>query len=567
MHHLTSRVVCPLLLTASAALYTGCGADSPAVSAGTTTEAKQADGQVTLVGRVTPGWALPGRVSVYELQPDGTRLPAGSAAIDADGAFTIVPRAGTTMLAVFEADSQPALRAAFDASSPRVTISPFSEAAVRSIESSPQPDWRAGSVDAANDRIAATIGVADLIGYAPKEPAGANLGHDARMTLFGRAAAAFVQRLDPPPGSDGRAFALDRLYRMLVIDPYDDRIMPAYVAGLAAALDASVGDADGKRALLGGLLLLEPAASDGRLAAALPRGTPTGQASAPMTDDGYALIGSFGPLPLHSPGTMFNERGALVAFQSNAGRSTYRGLHTASVGEVFGDGEIGIGRWHGGAIASYLRDAHTLSHPADAGLIDVDGGLHYAVIRNPEAVPACGQRRLPRTAVTQATGGSTADERISLADESMVAIQYAGSAMHVGLDLAFHASRSRSLRAKTAGSVRVPWAGGIVAGPDGSFEAELPLVDGTRTVGRVVVSGRIGGHSARKVVMHLLADTGVAPSVEQVAAFAGSPGAVDPRGCVGDSSSLGSGLKLRSRARADRGLVVTAAGGRYELFL
>jgi hypothetical protein len=427
----------------------------------------------TISGYVVKGPANGAIVQLHSLGATGqsTLLAQTSSSQDGHYSFSAEPGVGTMLLLtasggtyVDEATSQtrtlstPVRALVIRASgSQRVSPNPYSELAVRVVEQSGSP-WTTASIQAANTKVAQWLGVPHVLDFRPVALQQPNLDltgvteGDFGMSLAAGAFSTFSHRLDTNPASSLSA-GLAALYHLLEVDPADDRLFPAFMGGLVDFVDlmglTDQEKRDAKTALLiGGNTSLGSA----ELSRITPHGTSSGSATAPMPDDGFRLLGSPGGR------TAFNKRGALVGFTSSVSTPDWQVLYTASVGELFGDGDVGIGRWNGGGILSSMNIGGTFEPtltylPYDA--------LHYAVAREPVEVPICGLRRLTLTANTKPTllsetvGAQQAF--VDLTPDSRVSLQYLGG-IYLGADIGVRLADGSVVRFRTPGGVDAPWA-------------------------------------------------------------------------------------------------------------
>jgi hypothetical protein len=436
----------------------------------------------------------------------------------------------------------------------RVSVSPFSEAAVREIDSALPKDWSADRVNKVNTAFVDVLG-ADFLHLTAADLSSAALAaaasdDDFFMTIELGGFTGLLHGLSLPLDQ-----GLDALHTALA-DPLDDRYNPAWLRGMVNFIDTTGLPAEpdpfgndlvpSKRLLKSALLLPGSFLSDDQLANALPTGQATGSASAPMPDDAFNVI----PEPhfsLGSPvGTVFNSRGALAAYQRGAGLDSYHFIYSASVGEVYGDGDIGVGRWHGGVVFD-STDGRAMNNVSNGVILSADGGESYAVARRATGMPTCGARVLQLVGSTKAVANGVFPDPKSvtgLTADSSIGVQYAGSTAYVGYDLGFRLADNSVFRASTPGGSTAPWASGVASPAteliSNSFFAPNPpppLQGQIPGVATVEMNSMLAGAGARKAALK------VTIAGELIAAAFSAPDMPpDSSGCavavVGDGSTV-----------------------------
>jgi len=427
------------LMLAIAAASCGGGGGSGS-SSGTGGSGGAAVASVNISGYVVEGTVSGATVKLYRLDAAGARTLLGSVVTDTTGFYTIGTSApaGTNILVeasgggYIDAISRKTmllsvpLRAATSLTGSSVTVSltPYSEAAVRLLEHAATADWSATGIAAANQKVADKLALNALLDFLPVELIGAAPASNARqndinLSFFTYGFDGFAHRLDPNP-STSLASALDGFYTILAVDEHDDKIVPAFIGGMGDFADHSN-------------LTMTPGAQLNMLLTGVvnavrdnvkPIGLSSGGAAAPMPDDAFQAVGS------NTVGAMFNKRGALIAYPGDSG--TWVALLSGSAAEVFGDGDIGIGRWNGGTIVSASRSGSELTPLGPGGGA---ASLPYAVVRAATNVPTCGVRHLPLVASTLASqAGAGTSALPALTADSSVSFQYASDTL-LGFDI------------------------------------------------------------------------------------------------------------------------------------
>lgn len=360
----------------------------------------------------------------------------------------------------------------------QVSLTVFSEVAVRILEKTTAPDWSSTSIANANAKIAAYIGVTSLLDFKPlnlRQPiTSANpRPDDIALSFFSGGFAGFANQVDANE-STMIATGIDGLYRLIVIDEHDDKLLPAYINGMVVFVDNTSLSDDKKKALKTNFLLangntlpLIKSAID----QFVPKGISSGGTTANMPNDGFQMIGN------SVPGTFFNARGALIGYPASDASGKWNVLYSASVAEVFGDGEVGIGRWNGGAIGKANRVGTDFGPLTEVNLIQYES-FHYAVAKPATKLPTCGIQTLQLLSTTKPTLGTDYVGATLIASkltsDSKIALQYLGQT-YIGVDIGVYAPDGSVTRYSTSGGVAAPWlsghtlssmtATGIVIGP------------------------------------------------------------------------------------------------------
>jgi hypothetical protein len=341
---------------------------------------------------------------------------------------------------------------------------------------------------------------------------------------------------------------LDAIHTALV-DPFDDRYNPAWIRGIVDFIDTTGLSAESsadpfnpnpvpsKRELKAAVLLLGTGGSDSELAAALPTGQATGSTTAPMPNDAFQIVPDPNFIIGAPVGTVFNSRGALAAYQVGAGIDRYHYIYSASVGEVYGDGDVGVGRWHGGVVFD-STDGRAMETATNPQILTSTNGESYAV----------GARLLQLVASTKPTQSGALETKTvtALTANSKVGIQYTGTTAFIGLDLGLQLSDSTVFRATTAGGSATPWASGISLAADKSFgtfffPSTPPALLSSVTVS---VNGTLAGSGGRKTAVKIRIQGSTFDAETFAAAFSAPDMPPDPSGCAvvvtGDGSLVAS---------------------------
>src|SRR5438309_1107000 len=329
--------------------------------------------------------------------------------------------------------------------------------------------------------------------------------------------------------------------RTAISDPFDDRYNPIWLRGIVDFIDVTGLSAGVKRELKGILVLQNRFASDADIAAALPTGQATGSAIAPMPNDAFELVPDPYSAPQSPVRTIFNTRGALVAYDLSSSFNMYRYLYSGSVGELYGDGEIGIGRWHGG-VAFDATDGRILN----TRILGANQGIPYAVARPATSLPPCGIRSLQlvgATLPTQSAGPGTKPVTGLTADSS-IGVQYTGATAYLGLDVGLQMADGTVYRVRTAGGSTTPWASGMSTAPNQSFSTFFyaPAPPSQLPGLHIDANGMLAGAGGRKAVVKLLVYSTTVDAMTFAVAFSGPGTPPDSAGCAVSSPGDGSAI-------------------------
>jgi hypothetical protein len=525
-----------------------------------------------LSGQIVKGPVAGATVSLYSMNVDGTRTLLGATMSDVSGSYSfnialamntvvLVEASNGTYLDEISASRVPLgsmLRGAAVVSSTaqRLSVSPFSEAAVREIDSAVPKNWAAANVNAVNANFSGTLGVSDLLQLTTADLSSDNAAANASDDDF-----FLTIQLGGFTGLlHGLSLPLDQgleALRTMLADPFDDRYNPAWIRGTVDFIDTTGLSAEpsadpfdpnpvpSKRELKAAVLLLgSGGSSDAALAAALPTGQATGSATAPMPDDAFQIVSDPNFIIGSPVGTIFNSRGALAAYQVGAGIDRYHYIYSASVGELYGDGDVGVGRWHGGVVFD-STDGRAMETATNPQILTATNGESYAVAIPATGLPSCGARLLQLVASTKPTQSGTLETKVvtGLTADSKVGIQYSGTTAFIGVDLGLQLSDNTMVRATTIGGSAAPWASGASLAADKSFgvaffPASPPALLTSATVS---VNGILAGSGGRKAGVKIRIQGPTFDAETIAAAFSAPDMPPDGSGCAvavtGDGSA------------------------------
>jgi hypothetical protein len=516
-------------------------------------------------GYVVKGPATGATVNLFSVAADGAKTLIESTTSDATGrySFSATPTAGSVVLVEASGGSfldeitaqrvplTSTLRAlAVGTGAPIfISLTPFSETAVREIELTTPQEWTASRASAVNTEYSEAFAVANLLAFKPVDfrdlsSIASSSDDDFFLALQLGAFSGMLHRLGNPQSVTTFAEAM-RALRVTSKDPYDDEFTTAILGGVLDFIDVSAYPADTKRSLKGLFALRNEFALESEIAAAMPTGRASGFGIAPMPNNVLEWVPNVGMARQSPIGSMFNSRGALIAYQLSPSFPTYRYLYSGSVGELYADGDVGIGRWHGGLMFD-ATDGAALDVLVNPVVLDAENGLPYAMARPATNLPSCGVRTLTLagSTMTTQTAGFVFKPVTGLTPDSEIAVQYSGPIAYLGFDIGLQFSDGSSFRATTLGGAKAPWASGVSTTNDGYFSlsfaptnppAQLPDL-------RIDANGILAGFSGRKTALMIRLYSPHVDAMTLSAAFNGPETISDTSACTpsgaGDGSSV-----------------------------
>lgn len=497
-------------------------------------------------------------VQAFLVAKDGTQTSLGQTRSAADGSYELavqLPEAAVFMVqatgGTYSSDSasgdQPmdeVMRAVDVRASAqhKLHISPFSELGVRWLKQQTTADWSSPAVTAANAKIAEWLGVSSALNFQPldlKKPftGDPKSSPDVTLSLFLGAFDRFSKRLGGSTSPSVRR-GLEGLERLLLIDPEDDRLFPAFLGGLMDFVDVMAISSNEKVSIKSQMFggNVQPL-SEWHIGKLMPKGISSGAATASMKNEGFKLVDDV------QARTRFNKRGALIGFTSGTDSTKWTYSFTNSVAEMFGDGDIGIGRWNGGGIASASRLGEEFIPNAYEWQREE---LQYAVAAPVSSVPACGVRRLNLLASTEASLYALAygTERafVGLTSDSTLGLQYLGD-IYVGADIGLRLADQSVVRFRTNGGSDQPWLSNAAVGKMEYLVLEAVPPAGPLANQTLKLRLAVGGEGARKVAAKASLELNWR-TTEIAAAFGDSNALPLSKGC-GNSGTSGPGLSSR----------------------
>lgn len=539
-----------------AGLLAACGGGGGSGTASTNQE--------PISGYVVKGPTAGATVNLFSVVADGTKTLLATTTTNASGFyhFGTTPARDTVLLVESSGGTYPdeittvhvplggTLRAVAVASGTplRMSASPFSEIAVREIESANVQDWGGAHVNSVGAALSDTIGVGNILAFKPVDMRNlsdiqTSSDDDYFLSIALGGFTGMLHRMGSPSNPASLAQGIAAL-RTVTEEDNDDQYSPIYLKGWIDFIDVTALPADSRRRLKGSLLLQNENASDAEIAAAMPTGQASGSASAPMPNNAFALITDLNMNPQWPMGTIFNSRGALIAYDIGPVPPAYRYLYSGSVGELYGDGEIGIGRWHGGMVFD-ATDGPALDTLVNPQVLSAESGVSYAVAAPATNSPTCGSRTLSLVGSTMPirTFGPGDKPVVGLTADSRMGVQYAGASAFVGFDIGLQLSDGSVFRVSTPGGATSPWRSHISTNAQQSFSIAItplsspPLLPGLSVYANGVLAGAGGGKASLIIQIYL---SPIGP--ETLAAAFSSDSAPGTDGCAVSSPGDGTAI-------------------------
>jgi len=518
---------------------------------------------VTITGSIAPGPVSGASVQLFSVDAQGrtTQLEQANTGSDGQYAFHATPATDTVLMVKAQGGTwtDPLRKASVPLDVPlraldvwagtarRINVTAYTELVVRGIEKAKAPDWSAAGARAASSAGAQALGVASLTDFSLldlTQPLGATAPKLADVThaVANGSFIGFWHRLETAPGQLSLAGALDALYQLNDVDPEDDRLGPAFIGGTVDFVDATSLSADDKVAAKGQILYgADIIATPTTVAQAMPKGVSSGGSQAPMPDDQFRLVGE------PQGRTHFNLRGALVAYGEGDAMTRRSELYSASVAEVFGDGDVGVGRWNGGI--QRLTVPSGASTLTSANILSTDG-WSYAVARETSQIPACGLRKLALAGSTKLlfnplSVGDTGPA-LTLAADSALSALYLGN-VQIGVDIGVNSAGGDAVRLRSVGGLDAPELAGLQSEAENDIVLNVP-VSATFAAGTTAtLSVRPAGAGARKAAALLKIRTAGGSTYSTALAFLAPDTAPDARGCA-QPGAPGAGISPKPTA-------------------
>lgn len=530
----------------------------------------QAAQAAPIQGYVVKGPVASASVTLYQVASDGSRQALATTLTDKTGAYAFERQPDVGAMFMIEArggqyvDEVTGLTVALSAplravgvwagNASLVSPSPLSEVAVRFMERTTPTTWTPALVRDANARFADWVGIADVLSFRPVDLTVAqSLGEvsedDLIASIYLGAFSGFVHRLPAVPGVSALDHALDKFYSLVTSTTVDDEAMPAFILGMVDFMDRAALPETAKQDFKTIVLTAGGQPVPGMtLSQMLPVGVSSGRASATMPDDQFLVVPSLSsglPPSGDAPrGTLFNDRGALVAYQPPGTDTRYRTLYSASVADVYGDGDVGFGRWNGGVALRATRSGRDMVDPDQPEWVPQEGE-DYVVARPATQLPSCGLLTLAPVASAPPlmwNGGSHVGPKVpsftGLSPDSRIAVQYIGGVAHLGVDIGLLLTGGGTQQFTSQGGLSAPWSSGFKVDANGRFRIGFSDAPGLQIVG--VLSGA-GGH---KVILRAQLTNTVYPVTEQVQVFNAPDAQIDKTGCATSAGSTGQGVSL-----------------------
>ncbi len=517
----------------------------------------------TITGSILPGPVAGADVQLFSVDSQGrtTLLEQVRTGNDGEYAFHASPAADTVLIVSAtggtwtdpirkaSATLDAKLRAAdvWAGAARRINATPYTETVTRGIEKAKTPDWTPAGVRRANSDAAQSLGVdsmTDFVRVDLTQPPGATApkASDIGHAILNGSFVGFWHRLETAQAPLTMAAALDALHRLINVDPEDDRLFPAYVGGTVDFVDVTSLTADDKLQTKGRILYgYDIIAIPATVQQALPKGVSSGTGQAAMPDDQFRLVGE------PEGRTHFNLRGALVAYGEGNASTRRSELYSASVAEVFADGDVGIGRWNGGVrMVTSPSGTSTVTTP---DILSTDG-WSYAAARATSQIPACGLRKLTLAGSTQVlfTPLSTGDTgpALTLTPDSALAALYLGY-VQTGVDIGLQTAAGEVVRLQSIGGLAHPELAGLQMAAENEVYLSVPVSALFPAGATATLTTRPAGAGARKAAALLKVRTAGGSIYSAALAFVGPDTAPDAQGCV-QPGAPGAGISPKPAA-------------------
>lgn len=523
----------------------------------------------TISGYIVKGPVTGAQVNLFNIAADGTRSLVASTQTDNTGfyQFSQTPASGGVFMVeakdgryINEVGNESAslttpMRgvAVWNSSPMTVCVSAYSEMVVRSFEenaistpinnafstavkvatSNGQSIWTASNVNASNSGLSRALGVDNLLNFKPLDlrttPSSNTINpSDLSMAILNGSVAGLIKQADSSGNALTLSGALDSLYKIVLSDPYDDQANAAYIKGTGQFIDTIDLSVDQKKTIKqslyspGGITVLSNLPNPDLA----PQGIATGSAISPMPNNEFQMVNQGYLILSPTSKTIFNKRGALTAYSTTSLPDFYKTIHSASVGEVYGDGDIGIGRWHGGVVGFAAMEANGNFKFSSAELLPKNGGRSYALGRPATQLPSCGKRIFH---LAKSTLGFPAITGLSA--DSTMSVQFSGSQYYVGYDIGFILHDGSVTRITSPGGVANPWVNAAIIYPD--FKITPPTVSSTLTnqgLNNFSIDGLLSGVGGKKIALQIELNF-QASSDNIAAAFTDEGAALDTSSC------------------------------------
>jgi hypothetical protein len=493
----------------------------------------------SISGQVLKGPTQGATVGMHALAADGSKTSLGTATSDAQGNYTLrvplisgrvylVEATGGRYVNEITGTTEPLvgrLRAVFVANGAdeRVALSALSEAVALDLEQS--GNWTAAAVAAANARASVAFDIPSVTAMRfidlsrqdvilnPSEQ------NDVAFSLHVGTFAGFWQELQTRYPGASLQQATRTFHAAMLLDDIEQESQAMLLAGVVRYIER-----------LPDLSLR----SQFYLAAGLPDGTQSsvfegaqtsGQSSATLPDRTLRYLSRWPTTGTSTTDTHFDKRGALLAYRvgdASAGRGLSH-VGAASVADVYGDGEVAIGRWNRGYY--YPSGVKTGSvagtfdfESSDARLTALPANLVHAAGIPASNLPSCATVRMAPHAQTQAYRTRTG-RTLVLDASSRIAFHHANGQSYVAYTLVLRDDQGRQyvLTDPASGGVNYPWSGRLL---EATKEFGAQASDGRFEAGGefLYVRGMLAGNGGTKAIVGFASSLGPEASTGELAA-------------------------------------------------
>lgn len=511
-----------------------------------------------LTGQVVKGLTSGSTVSLYLVAQNGEKTLVSTALSDVSGNFSMSSALQIGSVYLLEANggqfvneitgasevlSAP-MRAVFVASGAehRFAIGVLSEAAVIQAERSGAANpWSPSAITAITSRVSASAGLSSTFDFKFVDLTRASEGKDPgvsdsdiEFSFHAGLFAGFLHELRLRDAATTLATAFSKYYAVAVAGDDDDGLQSAMAAGLVRFVEKAPLLNANKASLYYGAGL--PSNTDSSVFSGAES---TGRAGVAVPSWQMRYLSSGGYSSMSTTNTVFNNRGALIAYDTGSGGSLSNFVHIgySSAAEVYGTEETAIGRWNHGYYyprsVSYDRASNRFLN-SNSAMEVMNADLPYAAAIPAHDVPICGTALMSLKASTKAFGAFDNSRQYTLDDSSKLAFYFANGSTFVGYNVVLVDNLGNHIAFSTPGGANTPWLG-LKVGQNQEFRpvANLPLPSGES----LQMTGLLAGNGGAKAVITIATNIHTSSSIGMAAAFA-QDGALRP--CQPISFSRGS---------------------------
>lgn len=487
-----------------------------------------AGGSPTISGQVVKGLTAGASVTLYSVSSTGAKSQVAATTTNSAGNYTFTTTLTPGQVYLIEATggsyideitgavtplSSP-LRAVVigAAGETSFALSIISELAVIELENSSDPNkWSATSVNQSLNKIKTAFGLASLYGTryfdlaAQTVDTARNLtDEEVSFSFFVHIFAGFFYESKQKISNIALSKAQQNFYLLTVANVERDDLNAIFAAGVISAGGKIPIFANNLASIYASLGLPINATRT-----QLNLGEYSGSVVEPVPSEVLKLIDNRGYLYVNDSTTIFNDRGALLAYQIDSGNSSvnltnWTHLGYASVADVYGTSETAIGRWNGGYYfptgISYDVATRVFNRNNQLGTPLVTDKVYAAGIPATN-LPNCG--RLEMSLKGKTTGFiMPSGLKLTLDDASKIKVQYINGAPYVAYQIILNASNGVTY--SFLKSIETPWSApaagaGMQFGGNSNNTNNLSLPNGES----LVLTGLLSGNGGKKAVISI----------------------------------------------------------------